>query len=196
MMNTEHNRQRRTAQDWVNIAKQAKTQAEQRAAIYQALKLDESNKRLQSAFKRLHQQRHYQRAAGNGIFICYTTSDDLFAIELAETLREEGMNTWIDMLDIPLEQDEGDIEWEDEVQKALDNSGLMLLVLSPAATSSSATQDELDYFMAQGKVVLPLVHRDCNPKHLGLHHPMIDFRDSTTGLTTLYNLLGITIVRN
>lgn len=190
-MNTGPTKDGYTVQQWVNIARQATTPRERRAALHHALMLAPGDKRLHTAFRGLHKRTHYQQAVPDGVFICYSGADDLLAVDLAETLREVGIRTWIDMLDIPLEAG-ADVEWEDEVRAALDACGLMLLVLSPEAVANASVQAEVAYFMRAGKVVLPLVHRDCDPRLLQLRQPMLDYRDAHTGLAQLYGLLGIT----
>jgi hypothetical protein len=146
---------------------------EQRAAIYTAYVQSPDNQEIRAAFRALHTRQHYALAGRQGAFLSYSPADDVFAIELAEHLRERHYPVWIDMLDVPQHAD-----WNESVQAALGNAGVMLLVLSPDSVASEAIQQELAYFLRTGKLVLPILHRSCDPTPLSLMHPVIDFRQN------------------
>lgn len=173
---------------WLWLAYTAATEEEKRAALYQALLLQPKNEKVQHEFRKMHSTQYVHRAAQRGTFVCYTRADDIFAIELAEKIKERQLPVWIDMLDIRMDED-----WHDAINAAMERSGLMLLILSPEMIASEDTRAELEYFLLQGKIVLPIMFRDCDPSPLRLMHPIVNFRQNyKTGLRVIYALLGIT----
>ncbi|MEM6282581.1 MAG: toll/interleukin-1 receptor domain-containing protein [Chloroflexota bacterium] len=173
---------------WLWLAYTAATTEEKRAALYRALLLNPNNGRVTREFRKTLTPEHIQQAALNGAFVCYSRADELFAVEMAEEIKQRNLAVWIDMLDAPMDRD-----WKDSVAEALETCGVMLLVLSPNMINSEHARAELAYCLEQGKVVIPLLHRSCDPAPLNLMHPTIDFRRSyASGLRLVFALLGIT----
>ncbi len=85
------------------------------------------------------------------VFFSYARSDSEFVLKVAQALRSEGRKVWVDQLDIP----KGG-RWDDEVEKALQASSCLLVVLSPAATKSQNVLDEVSYALDENKTVLPI----------------------------------------
>ena len=71
------------------------------------------------------------------VFISHTDKDKPFARQLAEALKIKGFNTWTDMDTRPGEK------WANQVEKALRESKVFLLLLSPDFLSSQWTNFEL-----------------------------------------------------
>jgi hypothetical protein len=152
------------------------------------LKLNPTAEKVRGEFKRMHTPAHLNNAAARGVFTCYHPSDDMFAIEMVERLKERQLPVWIDALEVA-----ADADWRAEVKAALARCGMMLLVVSEAMIGGQETRAELDYFLSKGKIVLPILYKDCDPTPLTLMHSMIDFRkDYKSGLRLLFALLGIT----
>ena len=83
--------------------------------------------------------------------------------------------------------------WDSEVEKALAACPRMAIVLSPQSVNSANVVDEFSYALGEGKLVIPLLYRDCPiPFRLRrLQH--IDFRkDYDAGLTELLSVLEVT----
>lgn len=172
---------------WLWLAYTAETLEEKRAALYRAMLLHPDDEKARAEYKRTLIPSHVREAAANGAFVCYSRADELFAVELAETLKAEGLPVWIDALDISYEMD-----WHTEVNDALAESGVMLLILSPQMVKDENTRRELAYYLHAGKVVLPLLYRECNWRSLNLAHPPVDLRDqSLNRLRLIFALLGI-----
>lgn len=172
---------------WLWLAYTAETDDEKRAALYRAYQLNSQNQKIRDEFQRMHTTQHIQLSAQRGAFLCYSRADELFAVELAEQIKRRSLPVWIDMFDIPPHTD-----WREAIHHALDDNGVMLLVLSPSLIEDADSRQELEYFLAQGKVVIPLMYRQCDPRELNLMHPIIDFRQNPqTGLRLVYALLGI-----
>src|SRR5262245_12589599 len=101
---------------------------EQRAALYAELAAHPDNPTARQALLRLITVQHLKQSAGQGIFLSYARSDELFAIDLAEDLRAAGLPVWLDATDIADEDD-----WHAKVSAALESCGLMVAVISPEA---------------------------------------------------------------
>ena len=112
----------------------------------------------------------FKRAVGAGIFLNYSRSDELFALELTEKLRETGINIWLDMIDV---EDDGD--WFAEIDAALESKGLMIAILSPEALEEEQLRDERQQFRQCGKFILPVIHEKCELQGLKFHLPFVDF---------------------
>lgn len=86
------------------------------------------------------------------IFISYARADSAFARRLVEDLSEYDLALWLDVINIPK-----GANWDIEVQKGLDSSDLMLVLLSPDSVNSQNVADEWSYFIEKNKPVLPLL---------------------------------------
>lgn len=163
-----------------------RTVEEQRLALQQQLAANPADLYVKQALLRLTSPQHIKYAANAGVFISYSRADELFAVELAEDLRRTGLRIWLDIDSITDE-----LEWHDEVHKALDHCGLMIVIVSPSALDDVDVKHEVDYFLRQGKIVLPALHRPCNYASMNLWNQPIDFRhDYTLGLNIMVRLLS------
>ena len=94
--------------------------------------------------------------AGGRVFFSYAREDAEFALRLATDLRNAGVDIWLDKLDIhPGER------WDRAVEKALESSPSLLVILSPNAVDSSNVMDEVSYALEEGKTTIPVMYRDC-----------------------------------
>lgn len=91
------------------------------------------------------------------IFLSYSRSNSAFALKLASDLKANGVNLWIDQLDIPAGS-----RWDRSVESALKKSTALLTVLSPAAVSSFNVMDEIAYALDENKKIIPILHEDCD----------------------------------
>jgi hypothetical protein len=172
---------------WLWLAMTTDDLHEKRAALYRAALLKPSDERIQAEYRKTIHPRYVQEAAPQGAFVSYARADELFAVELSERLRERHLNVWIDMLDVPMDSD-----WYQAVRTALDDNGIMLLVLSPASAEDEDVHAEVDTFHKTGKIVIPLMYHTCDVSAFQLMHPIVDFRQNPqTGLRIVYTLLGI-----
>ena len=94
--------------------------------------------------------------AGGRVFFSYAREDAEFALRLATDLRNAGVDIWLDKLDIhPGER------WDRAIEKALESSPSLLVILSPGAVDSSNVMDEVSYALEEGKTTIPVLYRDC-----------------------------------
>ena len=120
------------------------------------------------------------------VFFSYSRQDSEFALKVGKDLRAAGISIWLDQLDIkPGER------WDVTVGKALAECSRILVVLSPASVESTNVMDEVSYALEERRVVIPVLHRDCEiPFRLRrLQHT--DFRtDYQTALEKLLQYLN------
>jgi hypothetical protein len=88
------------------------------------------------------------------IFISYSRKDAAFARRLAESLSHLGADLWLDVEDIP-----AGMNWRSAIQEGLDTAQLMLVVISPDAMKSVNVEHEWQYFMDEGKTIIPVLWR-------------------------------------
>ena len=170
---------------WMWLAYVAPDSDQKRAALRRALALKPNNRQVRTTLQRLTTPLHIQRAARDGVFMGYSRSDEIFAIDVNDNLRANGINTWLDMTEI-----DTDTTWHHSVVQALHTCGLMVMILSPAALRSDDLHSELDWFLQKGKIVVPVLHENCDYRSLDLMCPPIDFRsDFGQGVQSLLQLL-------
>ena len=64
-------------------------------------------------------------------FISYSRVNKQFAIRLASELKAGGFSIWLDQFDIPTGK-----RWDDEIEKALRECEIFLIIMTPASTAS------------------------------------------------------------
>jgi hypothetical protein len=88
-------------------------------------------------------------------FISYSRINKEFALKLALELRSSGFDIWLDQLDIPTGS-----RWDDEVEQALEDCEIFMVILTPASSTSSNVKDEIGYAIDTGKRILPILLED------------------------------------
>ena len=86
------------------------------------------------------------------MFLSYSRADAKFALKLATDLKNAGINLWIDQLDIP-----PGVRWDAEVEKSLENSNSLLVILSDTSVTSNNVLDEVSLALDNNKQVFPVV---------------------------------------
>lgn len=120
-------------------------------------------------------------------FISYSREDSEFALRLAQDLKAAGANVWLDQIDIIPGH-----PWDDAVEEALNDSPQMLVILTPLSAKSPNVRNEISYALDQGKIIVPVLYKDCVvPLQLQRNH-RIDFRaDYAHGLASLLDHLHV-----
>jgi hypothetical protein len=85
-------------------------------------------------------------------FLSYSRIDKDFALKLAKELKSEGFHIWLDQLDIP-----PGARWDAEVEKALEESEIFMIIITPASAKSENVLDEIGYAIDSGKRILPVL---------------------------------------
>jgi len=129
-----------------------------------------------------------RRAAQAGVFISYSRSDEIFAVELATQLRIHRVNIWLDVLEVDPSAD-----WQTSVNQAIKQCGVMLAVLSPHSVTDQAIYGEWERFQRIGKLVQPVVAAPCDyADRLKTGLIPINFtKDFDNGLHRLLTMLGV-----
>ena len=108
------------------------------------------------------------------IYISYDPADEAFALQLAEDLRAYGARTWIDVRDARPGR-----HWERSIEQALNESGMMVVVLSPEALASEHVAMEWQLYLEAYRPVIPVVVVPCDlPAPLRTRRPIAFTRAS------------------
>lgn len=95
------------------------------------------------------------------IFISYTRRDaESFTFELASSLRSNGFSVWIDT-----NLEAGTAVWVHEIEKAIRQAGVCLVILSPAIHDSEWVPKEVSFARQFKKPIIPI-------KYLETHKPL------------------------
>jgi len=89
-------------------------------------------------------------------FISYSRVNQEFALKLAGELRASKFAVWLDQLDIPT-----GARWDNELEKALNECGIFLVILTPASIASENVKDEIGFAIDHGKHILPVLLDEC-----------------------------------
>jgi len=96
------------------------------------------------------------------VFISYSREDSAFVDRLEADLRARGFQTWVDRRRL-----EGGQDWQAEIDRAIDRHTVMVLVLSPNSTESSAVAHELEHANRRNMRVVPILIEKCVPHFKG-----------------------------
>jgi hypothetical protein len=104
------------------------------------------------------------------VFISYARVDKEFAEHLYHALADFELNVWMDQFKIGTGS-----KWDQEVQKALEESDTMLLLLSPASIKSDNVTDEWSFFIDKNRTIVPLLIETCDVPFRLRRRQWIDF---------------------
>ncbi len=90
------------------------------------------------------------------VFFSYSRADSVFVLRLAKDLRSEGVDLWIDQLDIAAGE-----RWDRAIEDALGAAPCLLVVLSPASVASNNVMDEVSLAFDERKKIVPVLAREC-----------------------------------
>ena len=120
------------------------------------------------------------------LFISYSRIDKVLAQKLADDLGKQGYPIWLDVRSIP-----HGANWDSEVQRGLDTSDVMIVMLSPASAASQNVADEWSYFIERGKRILPVMISQCDVPFRLSRRQRVDFiQGYDQGLTELLHALN------
>ncbi len=86
------------------------------------------------------------------VFISYSHNDISVVQHLKRVLQQHQIDVWIDFQNIRAGED-----WGESIQRGLDESSQMVLIVSPASMHSRRVRAEWRYFLFRGKRVIPLL---------------------------------------
>lgn len=120
-------------------------------------------------------------------FISYSRINKEFATKLTKGLRAAGYPVWFDQLDIPT-----GARWDDEVEKALRECSIFMVILTPSSIASENVKDEIGYAIDHGKRILPVLLEDCDVPLRLRRFQYVDFtaKNFEEGFASAKELLG------
>lgn len=86
------------------------------------------------------------------IFLSYSHKDLDFARYLRAILAKEGFQVWMDKKRISAGMD-----WTDEIQKAVDDCGALVIIMTPESRESKFVQSEILHAMDRKKPIFPVL---------------------------------------
>jgi|GEM_PF-5850206 len=86
------------------------------------------------------------------IFISYSRKEEDIVHQLANVLTDADISVWLDVWHIATGEN-----WRDAIQRGLDESTLMLLVITPNAMDSKQVANEWHYYLDEGKPIIPIL---------------------------------------
>lgn len=119
-------------------------------------------------------------------FLSYSRVNKEFAIRLAKELKAEGFDIWLDQLDIPAGS-----RWDREVEKALKESEIFMIILTQSSIESENVLDEIGYAIDNGKRFLPVLLEKCEVPLRLRRFQYVDFtnKDFDDGVESAKGLL-------
>ncbi|SRX56204.1 toll/interleukin-1 receptor domain-containing protein [Aequorivita sp. CIP111184] len=125
--------------------------------------------------------------AQDTIFFSYSRDDSDFVLMLAKDLREAGATIWLDQLDI-----QPGSRWDSSIEKALQESNTLLVILSCSSVKSNNVLDEVAFALEEHKNVVPVLLENCEIPFRLRRLQYADFSDNReTGLKTLIDALQL-----
>lgn len=104
------------------------------------------------------------------IFMSYTQSDEAFVIRLTDDLRASGAKVWLD-----IHNAEPGRNWGRSIERALSESSMMVVVLSPQALNSAHIAVEWQAYLEARRPMIPVIAKPCDlPGPLRTRRP-VDF---------------------
>jgi len=107
-------------------------------------------------------------------FISYSRTNRGFALELAKELKASGFLIWFDQLDIPTGS-----RWDDEIEKALTQCEIFMVILTPQSIASNNVKDEIGYALDSNKRILPILLEHANVPFRIRRFQYVDFTDKS-----------------
>lgn len=108
------------------------------------------------------------------IFISYSRTNRGFALELAMELKASGFRVWFDQLDIPT-----GARWDDEIEKALIQCEIFMVILTQQSIASYNVKDEIGYAIDSNKRILPILLEHVDVPFRLRRFQYVDFTDKS-----------------
>jgi hypothetical protein len=90
------------------------------------------------------------------VFISYSRKDLVFVERLAKDLQSAGLQVWYDLSGL-----DGGARWGREIQSAIQQSQIFVVVLSPNSIDSQWVEREFMYADSLKKKIIPLLYQPC-----------------------------------
>ncbi len=90
------------------------------------------------------------------VFISYSRDDRAFVEKLVDSLRENGLEVW---LDVHLRSGE---DWDDALESQIIGTDHMIIVLSETSAASDNVKNEMRFALDKGKQIHPILYKPCS----------------------------------
>jgi formylglycine-generating enzyme required for sulfatase activity len=132
----------------------------------------------------MHMQDRQAHTPMSHIFISYSKQNKDYARKLADKLREEGFDVWIDK-----DRINSGANWERSIFNGIDQSAAFVVVMTPQAHASDWVLRECQYAEKRGKPTFPLLlEGEEFPRYIHLQYR--DVRDDSLPPKDFYDLLA------
>jgi hypothetical protein len=91
------------------------------------------------------------------VFISYSRKDKDFVRRLADALKAQKQDVWVDWEDIPFASD-----WQEEIFTGIDSANSAVFVISPDSLASQYCSMEVNYINKNKKRLIPIVYREAD----------------------------------
>jgi hypothetical protein len=126
---------------------------------------------------------------GTELFISYSRKDNDFVQKLITQLQEAGKTVWFDQ-ETQQSSINGEVDFEKETFKGIDNADNFVFVMSPPAVASPYCKNEVNHAASQGKRIIMLLHRKVEQDAMPvLVAQRVNFSDSTEFETAFLELV-------
>lgn len=107
------------------------------------------------------------------IFVSYSRKNADVSYEIAEALRTRGYTVWTDVGGIT-----GGAVWQSEIEDAITNCDIMIVMMSPAARESDWVKREILFALDLQKTIIPLIVEDVKLPFALYDLQPIDYREN------------------
>jgi Uncharacterized protein conserved in bacteria len=90
------------------------------------------------------------------VFLSYSRRDEETVFKIRKSLERRGIDVWIDQDDIGTGS-----RWDIQIEQGIQESRIILVVLSPASVESPNVGDEWSYALDKGKHIIPVMLEQC-----------------------------------
>lgn len=106
------------------------------------------------------------------VMISYSRRDKLFVRQLEQSLRDEGLEVWIDWEDIA-----PTANWWAEIQAGIEAAHTFVFVITPAAVRSEVCKREVEHAVVHHKRLVPILHEDLSEEDRSYLHPALSMHN-------------------
>lgn len=124
------------------------------------------------------------------VFISYSRKDREFVRSIADKLKNEQRETWVDWEDIEYAED-----WWQKICAGIESANNFIFVISPDSLSSDVCRHEIQHAEDHHKRIIPILHRELTQEEVQqlpaviAHHNWLPFTAESDFTTSLAELL-------
>jgi hypothetical protein len=104
------------------------------------------------------------------IFVSYSRVDLPWVEALVKDLEAAGLKVWLDVRKL-----RPGTTWDSEIERALHETGALMVVLSPDSVKSRNVLDEISFALSKNRLVVPVLYRPCEVPYRLARLQHVDF---------------------